>query len=48
MDEEDLAELGEGQKLVDKNDEIDLLGGTQSELRFGVEEPAKETVCYTY
>lgn len=44
MDEEDLAELREGQKLVDTNDEMDLLGGTQAELgrAGGVEEPEKE------
>lgn len=33
MDEEDLAELKEGQDLVDMTDEMDLLGGTQAELR---------------
>jgi G patch domain-containing protein 1 len=48
MDEEDLAELREGQKLVDTNDEMDLLGGTQAELRRGVEEPEKEYACCTY
>jgi G patch domain-containing protein 1 len=50
MDEEDLAELRESQKLVDTNDEMDLLGGTQAELRRkgGVEEPEKEYVCYTH
>lgn len=44
MDEEDLAELKEGRNLVDTNDEMDLLGGTQAELgrRGGVEEPEKE------
>jgi G patch domain-containing protein 1 len=50
MDEEDLAELRESQKLVDTNDEMDLLGGTQAELRRkgGVGEPEKEYVCYTH
>jgi G patch domain-containing protein 1 len=44
MDEEDLAELKEGRNLVDTNDEMDLLGGTQAELgqKGGVEEPEKE------
>jgi G patch domain-containing protein 1 len=45
MDEEDLAELREGQKLVDTNDEMDLLAGTQAELgRTGrvEDEPEKE------
>jgi G patch domain-containing protein 1 len=46
MDEEDLADLREGQKLVDTNDEMDLLGGTQAELgrKGGVDEPEKEYV----
>ena len=48
MDEEDLAEVREGQKLVDTNDEMDLLCGTQAELRRGVEEPEKENTCYAY
>lgn len=46
MDEEDLAELREGRELVDKNEEMDILGGTQSEMRRkgGAEEPEKECV----
>jgi G patch domain-containing protein 1 len=49
MDEEDLAELREGQKLVENNDEMDLFGGTQVELRQkgGSDEP-EEYVCYTF
>lgn len=44
MDEEDLAELREGQKMVDESDEMDLLGGTQAELgkKGVVDEPEKE------
>ena len=50
MDEEDLAELREGQKLVDTNEEMDLLTGTQAELRQkgGRDEPEKECVRYTH
>ncbi|TDL23705.1 hypothetical protein BD410DRAFT_746466 [Rickenella mellea] len=33
MDEEDLAELKDSQKLVDTTEEMDLIGGTQSEMR---------------
>ena len=46
MDDEDLAELREGRELVDKNEEMDILGGTQSEMRRkgGAEEPEKECV----
>lgn len=33
MDEEDLAELRDSRKLVDENEEMDLTGGTQAELR---------------
>lgn len=46
MDEEDLAERREGQQLVDTNEEMDLLGGTQAELhrKGGVDEPEKEYV----
>ena len=32
MDEEDLAELREGRKLVDENEEMDF-GGTDAEMR---------------
>lgn len=44
MDEEDLAELRESQKLVDMNEEMDLLGGTQADIgqNGGVDEPEKE------
>jgi G patch domain-containing protein 1 len=44
MDEEDLAELREGQKMVDESDEMDLLSGTQAELskKGAVDEPEKE------
>jgi len=31
MDEEDLAEMKESQKLVDMTEEMDLLGGTAAE-----------------
>lgn len=44
MDDEDLAEMRESQKLVDTTEEMDLTGGTQAELsRRGGEEP-KECV----
>ena len=33
MDEEDFAEFRDAQKLVDENEEMDLTGGTQAELR---------------
>lgn len=32
MDEEDLAELREGRKLVDENEEMEF-GGTEAEMR---------------
>ena len=41
MDDEDLAEIREGQKLVDMNDEMDF--GTQAERKGN--EPEKEYVC---
>ena len=49
-DEKDLAELREGQKLVDTNNEMDLFGGTQAELRQkgSGDKPEKECVCYTH
>ncbi|KZT69228.1 hypothetical protein DAEQUDRAFT_811463 [Daedalea quercina L-15889] len=47
MDEEDLAELHEGRKLVDEHEEMDF-GGTESELRrragAGAEEPQKDDI----
>lgn len=32
MDDEDLAEMRDAQKLVDTTEEMDLTGGTQAEL----------------
>lgn len=32
MDEEDLQELRDSQKLVDTTEEMDILGGTEAEL----------------
>ena len=52
MDEEDLAEMQEGRKLVDEHEEMDF-GGTESELRrragagAGAEEDQKEYVVAT-
>ncbi|EPQ56137.1 hypothetical protein GLOTRDRAFT_120771 [Gloeophyllum trabeum ATCC 11539] len=47
MDEEDLAELRESRKLVDENDEMDLVGGTQAELRrrAGAGEVEKDSIA---
>ncbi len=33
MDEEDLQELRESQKFVDTSEQMDLLGGTEAEIR---------------
>jgi G patch domain-containing protein 1 len=33
MDEEDLAELRDSQKLVDTTEQMDILGGTQAEMQ---------------
>ena len=33
MDEEDLAEMRDSQKLVDTAEQMDILGGTEAELR---------------
>jgi G patch domain-containing protein 1 len=33
MDEEDLAEMRDSQKLVDTTEEMDLTGGTAAEMR---------------
>ncbi|KZP28739.1 hypothetical protein FIBSPDRAFT_927491 [Athelia psychrophila] len=46
MDDEDLAELREGRELIDTNEEMDILGGTESEKRRkgGVEEPEKDAI----
>ncbi|KZT25345.1 hypothetical protein NEOLEDRAFT_1178454 [Neolentinus lepideus HHB14362 ss-1] len=48
MDEEDLAELRESRKLVDENEEMDLVGGTQAELkrRAGAGEAEKDSIAF--
>ena len=33
MDEEDLQELRESQKMVDTSEQMDLFGGTEAEIR---------------
>ena len=44
MDEEDLAEMRDAQKLVDTSEEMDLTGGTQAELNRRLGDDAKECV----
>lgn len=48
MDDEDLAELREGRELIDTNEEMDILGGTQSDThrKARAEEPEKECVYH--
>ncbi|KDQ61939.1 hypothetical protein JAAARDRAFT_190648 [Jaapia argillacea MUCL 33604] len=48
MDEEDLAELADSRKLVDENEEMDLLGGTQAEInrRAGGGEVEKDSMAF--
>ena len=48
MDEEDLAEMRESQKLVDTTEEMDLTGGTQAELRKRMGDAPKEWVMHVF
>ncbi|KII86063.1 hypothetical protein PLICRDRAFT_56526 [Plicaturopsis crispa FD-325 SS-3] len=46
MDEEDLADLKDSQKLVDETEEMDILGGTQAEVRRrGGDDPEQDSVA---
>ena len=48
MDDEDLAEIRESQKLVDTTEEMDLTGGTRAELdRRGNEPKEYATFIFT-
>ncbi|TFK48436.1 hypothetical protein OE88DRAFT_524979 [Heliocybe sulcata] len=48
MDDEDLREIRESRKLVDENEEMDLVGGTQAELkrRAGAGEVEKDSIAF--
>ncbi|KAF8990675.1 hypothetical protein BDQ17DRAFT_1371641 [Cyathus striatus] len=49
MDEEDLQELRENQKIVDTTDEMDFMGGTQAELqmREGAVDSGQDSIAST-
>ena len=44
MDDEDLAEMRDAQKLVDTSEQMDLTGGTQAELHRRQGDEPKECV----